>query len=118
MDVTDSRPFLNLKKNIMEELDVIKDIIINTIPVEKIYLFGSYAYGTPKDDSDLDIYVVMKNEAEFLPLDAMKMIGRAIRNYKKKEIDILVLKKQRFEYRCGAPTLEREVAEKGVVLYG
>jgi predicted nucleotidyltransferase len=38
----------------------IKDIILSTIPVEQIYLFGSYAYGTPNADSDLDIYVIMK----------------------------------------------------------
>ena len=31
---------------------------------EKIILFGSYAYGTPNDDSDVDLFVVknVKNE--------------------------------------------------------
>jgi predicted nucleotidyltransferase len=35
------------------ELDTLIGIIINTVPVERIYLFGSYAYGTPHKDSDL-----------------------------------------------------------------
>jgi predicted nucleotidyltransferase len=108
----------DLKENIREQLDVIKNVIINTVPVEKIYLFGSYAYGTPQEDSDIDIYVVMKDDTPLIPLDAMKMIGRAVRGHKKKDIDLLVLKKERFNYRLGAPTLEREVAEKGVLLYG
>ncbi|MDR1923589.1 MAG: nucleotidyltransferase domain-containing protein, partial [Planctomycetaceae bacterium] len=45
---------------IQNELDVISDIIVKTVPVDQIYLFGSYAYGTPNEDSDLDIYVVLK----------------------------------------------------------
>lgn len=32
---------------------------------EKIILFGSYAYGTPNEDSDIDLYVVTKDE--FIP---------------------------------------------------
>lgn len=30
----------------------IKDIAVITVPTGKIYLFGSYAYGTPSLDSD------------------------------------------------------------------
>jgi predicted nucleotidyltransferase len=40
---------------IQAELETLKDIIINTVAVEQIYLFGSYAYGTPHKDSDLDL---------------------------------------------------------------
>ena len=32
---------------------------------DKIILFGSYAYGTPNEDSDIDLYVVTKDE--FIP---------------------------------------------------
>jgi hypothetical protein len=32
--------------------------------------------------------------------------------------DILVLKKARFDYWCSAITLEKEVSNKGVLLYG
>jgi predicted nucleotidyltransferase len=30
------------------ELDTLTRIIVDTVPVEQIYLFGSYAYGTPR----------------------------------------------------------------------
>jgi predicted nucleotidyltransferase len=42
---------------IQAELDKLTELIINAIPVEQIFLFGSYAYGTPNKDSDLDLYV-------------------------------------------------------------
>jgi len=32
---------------------------------DKVILFGSYAYGTPNEDSDIDLYVVTKDE--FIP---------------------------------------------------
>src|SRR3989339_1016399 len=32
---------------------------------DKVILFGSYAYGTPNEDSDIDLYVVTKDD--FIP---------------------------------------------------
>ena len=32
---------------------------------DKIILFGSYAYGTPNDDSDIDLYIVTNDD--FIP---------------------------------------------------
>jgi predicted nucleotidyltransferase len=37
--------------------------IAETLHPEKIILFGSYAYGTPTPDSDVDLLVVMKTRA-------------------------------------------------------
>ena len=55
---------------VQEELEKFKELIINAIPVEQIYLFGSYAYGTPHKDSDLDLYVVLKDDVQMRDLDA------------------------------------------------
>jgi predicted nucleotidyltransferase len=49
-----------LEQAIKNQIDAIKNVILEIIPVEQIYLFGSYAYGTPRAESDLDLYVVMK----------------------------------------------------------
>lgn len=40
----------------------IRDRIIKAIKPERIILFGSYAYGTPKGESDLDILVIMDSD--------------------------------------------------------
>ena len=39
----------------------IKERIVKEIDPEKIILFGSYAWGTPTNDSDLDLFIVQKS---------------------------------------------------------
>jgi predicted nucleotidyltransferase len=107
-----------MKAAVQEQIRIITDLIRQTIPVEQIYLFGSYAYGTPREDSDLDFYVVMKDSAPYKEMDAEGMIRKAIHGKKSMETDILVITKARFEYRRSATTLEKEVATRGVLLYG
>ncbi|GHU43238.1 hypothetical protein FACS1894190_13500 [Spirochaetia bacterium] len=101
-----------------EQIMAIKDIIIQTIPVEQVYLFGSYAYGVPNADSDLDFYVVIKDDAPYKEIEAEDIIRHALYGKKSLPAYILVIKKSRFDYRRTATTLEREVAAKGVLLYG
>ena len=51
---------LQSKKKIKLSSLVKKQIVEKLMPLkpEKIILFGSYAYGEPNEDSDLDLYVV------------------------------------------------------------
>jgi len=51
---------------------------VNTVPVKQIFLFGSYANGTPQTDSDLDIHVVISENADIREIDAMRLIHKAI----------------------------------------
>ena len=44
--------------NLAERIDNIKESILKFVPARYIYLFGSYAYGNPTEESDIDIYVV------------------------------------------------------------
>jgi uncharacterized protein len=37
--------------------------IVRELKPEKIVLFGSYAYGTPNPDSDVDLLVIMRTKA-------------------------------------------------------
>jgi len=48
----------------MVNIELLKQEIVKRLkPLspEKIILFGSYAYGTPTEDSDLDIMIIEKN---------------------------------------------------------
>ncbi|MDR0705004.1 MAG: nucleotidyltransferase domain-containing protein [Planctomycetaceae bacterium] len=102
-----------------EEIPKIKEMILETLgdDCEQIILFGSYAYGTPTEESDIDIYVVLKDGSKN-PLLAMEDMGIAFVKHKYYEVvDILANYKSRFEYRRTGPTLERIIANKGVVLY-
>ncbi|MTI96710.1 MAG: nucleotidyltransferase domain-containing protein [Firmicutes bacterium] len=107
-----------MEKRVQEQLDIIKEIIINTVPVEQIFLFGSHANGMSHAESDLDIYVVISEDADIREIDAIKLIYRAIRDKKAMPVDVVVSKKNKFDQRKLAPTIEREVVQEGMVLYG
>jgi predicted nucleotidyltransferase len=102
---------------IKKELDMLTQIIVDTVPVEQIYLFGSYAYGTPDKDSDLDLYVVLKDDAPMRELDAMDAIYLAVYKQKTMPLDLLILKQNRFLHRKEEPTLERKIVREGIKLY-
>jgi predicted nucleotidyltransferase len=101
-----------------DEILRIKDSILATVPdCEKIYLFGSYAYGTPRKDSDYDFYVVLNDACTEKALNVIDRIYHALIYTKGMYVDILSSHKSRFEDRSRLPTLERTVANRGVLLY-
>jgi len=103
---------------IRQELDAITKLIAETVPVERIYLFGSYAYGTPHKYSDLDFYVVLKDDAPMRDIDAGLQISLAIARKKTMPVDIIVKKQKEYLERKENPTLERRIDREGVVVYG
>jgi predicted nucleotidyltransferase len=104
---------------INDEILAIKDTIVKSVDPEKVYLFGSYAYGTPHKDSDYDFYVVLKDDSPLKPLDAMGAIDHSLiyHNDLQTPTDILANYKSRFEERGRFPTLERKTIQEGVLLY-
>ena len=107
-----------MTETVQAELDKLKELIINAIPVQQIYLFGSYAYGTPHKDSDLDLYVVIKDDFPLRDLDAGLQIRMAIDRKKSMPVDIVAKKKKDFVNRLDDLTLERIVNRDGVRIYG
>jgi predicted nucleotidyltransferase len=103
---------------IQTELGTLKNIIINTLPVEQIILFGSYAYGTPHKDSDLDLYVVLKDEVQMRLIDAAIKIRLAIDRKKSMPVDIITNKYARYQKIKSNATLERTIAREGIKIYG
>ena len=81
----------------------------------KLYLFGSYANGMPDEDSDFDFYVVIPDEG-LGPVEAVQRIYRSFCGMKRKPIDILAGTVDTFERRSKQITLERTIANEGVLL--
>jgi len=80
---------------------------------EKIILFGSYAYGTPHDDSDVDILVVMPTRSQ--PEQAVK-IRLALRA--PFPMDLLVRTPRTLQRRLAdGDSFLREIVSKGKLLY-
>ncbi len=107
-----------MNKRIRDELDNIKELIIETIPVGKIFLFGSHADGKPDADSDLDIYVVIPDKVKIKEIDAIRLIRKAIRYKKTMPVDIIVGKEKKFNRRKSSVTIESQIEKNGILLYG
>lgn len=81
-----------------------------------IFLYGSYAYGEPDEDSDVDLLVVMEElEAPSYDLEAEAyhlLSGLCF------PAEIRVVSRESFEERAEwVSTIEREVDERGIELY-
>jgi predicted nucleotidyltransferase len=108
---------LTMLESVRAELAIIRDVIVSMVPVEAIYLFGSYAYGEPHSGSDLDIYVVLP-DGELDTIDICTKIRQAL--YKKKTIpmDLLISKKTAFNNKKDKTTLENLIVKNGIKIYG
>ena len=103
---------------VKNDLNIIKESVLQSVPAEAIYLFGSYAYGTPREDSDIDIYVVVPDGTRDLSELYADIIGHIRENRGRLDLDLLMGCSNVFNRRKNGPTLERVIAQKGVVLYG
>lgn len=106
----------------MVNIDEIKPEIISRLSKlnpDKIILFGSYAYGTPTDESDIDLFL-LKDDLELDEIrDYQRQARKSIRDliFKYKiGFDILsaptaeVLKKEDYFYKV-------DLLQNGVVIY-
>ena len=106
-----------MKNEIQKELATVIQAIASNTKIESIFLFGSWAYGEPKPDSDLDIYLVIPdNDVDICDLNAE--IRFAL--YKKLPfpLDLVIAKKSVFDRRSKSLTLESIIAKQGVRIYG
>jgi HEPN domain-containing protein/predicted nucleotidyltransferase len=91
------------------------DIVREFAPLQVI-LFGSYAYGTPTEDSDVDLLVVMdipKSEFRNKTIEIQQHIPRRF------SMDLLVRSPEEIAYRVSYNDwFLREITEKGELLHG
>ena len=81
---------------------------------QKIILFGSYAYGTPRLESDVDLLVVMNTQLS--ELEQAAVICRTIPY--RFGLDLLVYTPQRLAQRLEwGDSFLREIMQRGVTLY-
>lgn len=91
--------------------------LVAELEPEQIILFGSHALGTPDEDSDVDLLVIVPHSED-------KPARRAVRAYRclrglMVPTDILVKTRAEVERFCSVhASLESEILERGKVLYG
>jgi uncharacterized protein len=93
---------------------IIEKVTENFNP-EKIILFGSYAYGKPTKDSDIDLMVVM--DTDMNPYERALPIRKALK-YIGMPKDVIVRTPQEFErFKDIVGTIIYTAAHKGRVIY-
>lgn|SRR3990167_10142630 len=102
-----------INKNIIE--DVKKIIISEYNPIE-IYLFGSYAWGNPDIESDLDILIVI-DKFNKAPYETLVDIHKSLMSLNIPK-DILVLTKEDFDKKAKHIfTLSYKIKNEGKRIY-
>lgn len=98
-----------------DEIYEIRDLILQSVEAEKIYLFGSYAYGTPTEDSDYDFYIVIPDA----PDETLREQSNKLWSVPQKihRASVIVEPKSYFEDIKTLPTLARKIVREGILLY-
>lgn len=105
-----------MPKDLKHEIDNIIEEINKVADVNKIYLFGSYAYGNPNNDSDLDLCILTNNNER--KRDLIRKIRDAISKTANMPVDTLVYEKNEFNERAlVSSSMEYKIASDGVRLY-
>ncbi len=106
-----------MKQITVELLNIITSRIAEAIHPEKIILFGSHAWGTPDETSDIDLFIVVP-ETDQPAYRRARGIYRCLRGIGV-PIDIVVQTHEEVERsRSVATSLVRKVLDQGKVLYG
>ena len=106
-----------MPQDLQNEIDNIIEEINKVVDVNKIYLFGSYAYGNPKNDSDLDLCILTNNNDE-RKRDLIRKIRVAISKTANMPVDTLVYETNEFNERAlVTSSMEHKIAYEGVRLY-
>jgi len=86
--------------------------------IESIYLFGSYAYGSPTEHSDLDIAILSRDRNTRI-LDLMSRYGWELLDIVQTPMDLLVYYPEDFFAKAQIEvTMESEILKNGVRIYG
>ena len=113
-DCSKDKQGMGISPATLEDIRRVTRQIVHQFHPQKVVLFGSYAYGQPTEDSDVDLLVVM--DIEEPPLHAAAKIAATIEH--PFPLDIVVRAPAEF-----AAAVQRkgvfatEVATKGVTLY-
>ena len=88
--------------------------IVKKFQPEKIILFGSYGYGRPDEESDVDLFVIMNTKKSSIAqeVEIRMEIERSF------PLDLIVMTPEEIEKRIKqGDTFIQTILEKGEVLY-
>jgi predicted nucleotidyltransferase len=100
-----------------QQIRLLCDTIAHEFHPDKIVLFGSYAYGQPHPDSDVDLLIVMPFEGSPFRQAAV-ILSHVVRTVGVLPLDLLVRTAEQVQARLHlGDSFMREIIERGRVLY-
>jgi len=100
-----------------ELLSRISECIVESMQPEKIILFGSHAWGTPDQDSDVDLFVVVPSSDQ-PSYKRARAVYRSLRDIAV-PFDVIVQTREELARTVDIPSsFAHKVMEQGKVLYG
>ncbi|MCB1211206.1 MAG: nucleotidyltransferase domain-containing protein [Verrucomicrobiales bacterium] len=84
---------------------------------EQIWLFGSYAWGEPTEDSDLDLYVVV-SKSDVSSLSRAQRAHQILGNLALPKDVIIKTREELDRVKALRPTLAYKIMHEGRLLYG
>ncbi len=97
--------------------DILEKLLVGYAP-EKVILFGSYAYGSPRPDSDIDLLIIKETPERFI--DRWVTVRRVLSDPRRTvSLETLVLTPAEISRRLAiGDQFLSEIMEKGEALYG
>jgi predicted nucleotidyltransferase len=96
---------------------------LKTINPQMVLLFGSYAYGSPNENSDLDIFVVLSDNSMPTSFKEKQALYLKVSPYTRSiarqiPIDLLVYTIPMYEqFKAMKSNFSKEILNKGIILY-
>lgn len=104
------------QKNINKKLNPIVKKIVQEYQPDRIVLFGSYAWGNPTEDSDVDLFIVKKSAKR--RIDRARELRAKLIGNKFPPMDLLIYTPEELDGRVAIEDFFiKDVLEKGKVLY-
>ncbi len=107
-----------METQIGEQFELVKNTLKEKFGAKQVFIFGSYAYGKPDQDSDIDLCVItdLNNKRK---IDIIRDIRRELINLIPNPLDILVYSENEFKERANLRnTLEYKILMDGIKVYG
>ena len=100
------------------DFEIIKDVIVSSIPMaESVYLFGSYAKGTAREQSDIDIAILLETDLYWRERNAILNRLYCDMSQRGYNVDFVLKKSDKFRTESGLPTLSRVILREGKLLW-
>ncbi len=99
-------------------IESVKNKLIETYQPLEIYLFGSYAWGVPHEESDLDLLTVVDDCEDADARHKMLVQGYLALSQFRIPKDIMLFSKEEFnEMSCDTTTLCYKIKRQGMKIY-